>query len=201
MKLYYKAGACSLAPHIALCEAGLPFEIEAVDLVTKVTASGADFKAINPKGYIPALVRDDGEILTEGVAISLYIASLVPHKSLAPAADYFRVVEWLVFTSTELHKTSGMIFRPTTPEDFKPVLRDLLKSRYDLVEAKLTAAAAGPYLLGEDFTVADAYLFTVVNWAPRLGLDTAAWPALTAYMGRVRQRPAVQAAMTAEGLL
>jgi glutathione S-transferase len=202
MKLYLKPGACSLSPHIALHEAGLSFDIEKVDLATKRTESGADFKAINAKGYIPALRKDDGELLTEGLAIVLYVASLAPKAKLTPepgTPGYFRVVEWLGFIATELHKSCGALFRPGVPEEWKATVRDMLKGRLAYVNGQL--AEGGPFLLGEQFTVADGYLFTIGTWLPHLGFTVAEYPALEAYLGRVRQRPAVQAALKAEGLI
>ena len=201
MKLYYKAGACSLSPHIALAEAGLDFEIEAVDLPTKKTAGGADFLAINPKGYIPALVLDDGSVLTEGVAIVLKIAALAPDRHLAPAAGtpgYFKLVEWLVFIATEMHKSAGGMFNPSMPAEGKAMLKGLLTRRLDYIDKTL---GQGPYLLGDGISVADFYLFTVTSWLPRIGFDLAAWPDLAAHFARVKERPAVQATMKAEGLI
>lgn len=201
MKLYYKAGACSLSPHIALREAGLPFELEAVDLPTKKTETGGDFLAINPKGYIPALVLDDGRVLTEGVAIVLAIAAMAPDRMLAPPAGspgYFKLVEWLIYIATEMHKGAGGLFNPTIPEEAKTVLRGLLTRRLDYADKALDQ---GPYLLGDAYSVADGYLFTVVSWLPRLGFDPAAWPNLAAHTARMRTRPAVQAALAAEKLV
>ncbi len=201
MKLYYKAGACSLASHIALREAGVAVELEAVDLVTKKTAGGADFLAVNPKGYIPALVQDDGTVLTEGVAIMLYVAGLAPDKALAPkpgTADYIKLVEWLVFIATELHKLSGAQFSPVITDESKAVTKAILLRRLDYANEAL---GKGPYLLGETFTIADGYLFTVCSWQPRIGHDLAKWPNLAAHNARVASRPAVQAALKAEGLI
>ncbi|CAA7616159.1 glutathionine S-transferase [Candidatus Terasakiella magnetica] len=201
MKLYYKAGACSLSPHIALREAGIAFEMEAVDLPTKKTETGIDFLTINPKGYIPALVLDDGTVLTEGVSIVLYIASLVPEKKLAPAAGsmgYAKLVEWLIFIATEMHKSAGGLFNPAFPDEAKTVIKGLLTRRLDFADKAL---GAGPFLMGETFTVADGYLFTVLLWLPRLGIELAPWPHLAAFFARVLQRPTVQAAMTAEKLI
>jgi len=201
MKLYYKAGACSLSPHIALREAGLAFEIEAVDLPTKKTASGGDFLAINPKGYIPALALDDGSVLTEGVAVVLAIAAMVPDKKLAPPAGtpaYFKLVEWLIFIATEMHKSAGGLFNPAIPEAAKTVLKGLLTRRLDYADKTL---GQGPYLLGDGFSVADGYLFTVVSWLPHLGFDPATWPNLAAHSARMAARPGVQAALKAEGLM
>ncbi|OAN54130.1 glutathione S-transferase [Paramagnetospirillum marisnigri] len=201
MKLYYKQGACSLSTHIALREAGLDFDMEAVDLHAKKTETGADFLAINPKGYVPALVLDDGRVLTEGVAIALAIAAMAPGKHLAPepgSAEYLKLVEWMVFIATELHKNTGAQFNPAMPEDGKAALKTVLTRRLDYTDKAL---GRGPYLMGERFTVADGYLFTVFNWQPRIGLDQANWPNLAAHSARVRERPAVQAALAAEKLI
>lgn len=201
MKLYYKAGACSLASHIALIEAGFDFTVEAVDLATKKTESGADFLAINPKGYIPALALDDGQVLTEGVAILLYLASQAPDLSLAPAEgtpDYLRLVEWLVFIATELHKPVAGLFNPAIPAEVKDLAKVTLRRRFDFAEQAL---AKSPYLIGRTPNVADFYLFTVVSWLPRVGIDLSSWPALAAHSARVAALPSVREAMTAEKLL
>ncbi len=200
MKLYYKSGACGLSPHIALAEAGLTYEIEAVDLVTKKTASGADYFQVNANGYIPALVLDNGEVLTEGPAIVQYIADQVPEKKLAPAAGTlarYRLQEWLNFISTELHKSHSPLFNPKAPDEWKAVMRDLIGRRYDVVAQKL---GDKDYLMGE-FSVADGYLFTVLGWGGFVGIDIAKWPTLVAYRARVAARPGVQQAMREEGLL
>ena len=200
MKLYYSPGACSLSPHIALAEAGLAYNVEKVDLKTKKTESGADFLAINAAGYVPALVLDNGEVLTEGPAIVQYIADLAPTKKLAPPAGSFervRLQEVLNFISTELHKSFSPLFNPATPEDWKTVVRGLIGRRLDVVEQKL---AGRDYLLGE-FSVADGYLFTVLGWGRMVGVDVAARPLLAAYLARVMARPAVQQAMKEEGLI
>lgn len=201
MKLYYKAGACSLASHIALIEAGFDFTIEAVDLATKKTETGADFLAINPKGYIPALVLDDGQVLTEGVAILLYLASQAPDQSLAPAEgtpDYLRLVEWLVFVATELHKSVAGMFNPAIPDEVKELSKVTLRRRFDFAEQAL---AKSPYLVGQVPSVADFYLFTVVSWLPRVGIDPSAWPSLVAHSARVAALPSVQGALKAEKLV
>lgn len=200
MKLYYKAGACGLSPHIALAEAGLTYEIEAVDLATKKTASGADYFQVNANGYIPALVLDNGEVLTEGPAIVQYIADLVPEKKLAPTNGTmarYRLQEWLNFISTELHKSHSPLFNPKAPEDWKNVMRELIGRRYDVVAQKL---GDKDYLMGE-FSVADGYLFTVLGWGGFVGVDIAKWPSLAAYRARVAARPGVQQAMREEGLI
>ena len=200
MKLFYKPGACSLSPHIVLEESGLPYESESVDLKTKVTASGADFYAINPKGYVPALLLDSGELLTEGPAIVQYLADQVPAKRLAPAngtLERYRLQSWLTFIGTELHKSFSPFFNPAAGDDWKAIARANLERRLAYTDAQL---AGKSYLLGEDFTVADAYLFTVLSWAKFIKLDLAQWPNLSAYQARVAARPKVQAALKAEGL-
>lgn len=200
MKLFLKPGACSLSPHIVLEESGLPYETEAVDLKTKVTASGADFLAINPKGYVPALQLASGELLTEGPAIVQYIADQVPASRLAPAngtLERYRLQSWLTFIGTELHKSFSPFFNPAAGDDWKAIARANLERRLAYTDAQL---AGKSYLLGEDFTVADAYLFTVLSWAKFIQLDLAQWPTLHAYQARVTARPKVQAALKAEGL-
>jgi glutathione S-transferase len=200
MKLYYMPGACSLAPHIALREAGLPVELEQVDR-SKKTASGADYLTINPKGAVPAVRLDDGQVLTEAAIIQQYIADKVPAKKLAPAAgtpERLRLQEWLNYIASELHKGIGQLFNPAMPDDYKEAVKKGLAARQF---AHLEKALAGrDYLLG-DFTIADGYAFTVLNWTKLHKIDLSAFPNVVAYMQRVAARPAVQAAMTAEGLL
>lgn len=201
MKLYYKAGACSLSPHIVLCEAGLAFDLESVDLITKKTGSGGDYLGFNPKGYVPALLLDDGQLLTEGPAIVQYIADRVPEKRLAPAAgtmERYRLMEALNFIGTELHKGFSPLFNPKAPDEWKSMARDMLTKRIGVVAKQLEGR---DYLLGAEFSVADAYLFTVLGWAGYVKLDLSAWPVLKSYLARIAARPAVQAAMAAEGLL
>jgi glutathione S-transferase len=201
MKLYYSPGACSLSPHIVLREAGLSFEIEKVDLRTKKTESGKDFTAINPKGYVPALQLDDGSLLTEGPAIVQYIADKAPQSKLAPAhgtMERYRLQELLNFISTEIHKGFSPLFNPSYPEEVKKTFRENLGKRFDNLNGPLEK---GPFLMGEQFTVADAYLFTVLNWCQWVNIDLSKWPVLQAYQGRVAARPHVQAALKAEGLL
>jgi glutathione S-transferase len=200
MKLYYAPGACSLAAHIALQESALPYETEKVDLKTKRTAGGTDFNAINPKGYVPALVLDSGETLTEGGALLGYIGELAPSARLilpAGTMGNYRVREWLAFIGTELHKNFGPLFRATTPEATREASLEVLRRRFGFVSEALTGK---PYLTGEQFTVADAYLYTVLRWSVPLQIDLAPWPPLGAFMTRVTARPAVQAALSAEGL-
>lgn len=200
MKLYYSPGACSLAIHIMLREAGLPFELERVDLRAKTTASGADFTAINPKGYVPALALDDGEVLTELSAIAQYIADQAPQAQLAPPAaerDRYRLQGWLSFVSGELHKSFSPLFRPDTPEEYKSICRENISRRLDYLEQAL---AGKSYLMGDRYGVADAYLFVVLNWTSRHQIDLARWPSVQALFERVKARPATAEALGAEGL-
>ena len=201
MKLYFSPGACSLSPHIALLEAGLAFTTERVDLRKKLTAGGADYTAINPKGYVPALELDSGEVLTEGPAIVQYIAGLAPEKQLMPVAgtmDYYRAISWLAYIGTELHKNFGPLFNPAGSEDAKAAAREMLTRRFGYVALMLEGRE---YLAGSRFSVADGYLFTVVNWAKVVRFDMSAWPVIEAYQQRIAARPAVHEAMRAEGLL
>ncbi|MBU3725195.1 MAG: glutathione transferase GstA [Burkholderiaceae bacterium] len=201
MKLFFKAGSCSLSPHIALKEAGLAFETESVDLKSKVTASGANYLDINPKGYVPALMLDSGELLTEGPAITQYIADQVPEKKLAPANGTiarYRLQSWLTFIGTELHKSFGPFFNPQATQEWKDAAMANIERRLAFADQHLKGQ---DYLLGQDFSIADAYLFTVLSWTKYLKLDLARWPNLQAFQARVAGRPAVQAALKAEGLL
>lgn len=201
MKLYYIPGACSLSPHIVLREAGLPFELELVNIESKITAGGKDYYTVTPKGYVPALVLDDGRVLTEGPAIVQYLADLVPEKQLAPPAgsmERYRLMEWLNYIASELHKNIGVFFMLGATEDCKSLARANLVKRLDFVERHLSKNA---YLMGSDFSVADAYLFTIASWSRYINLDVAGWPALKAYHARIAARPAVIAAMQAEGLV
>jgi glutathione S-transferase len=201
MKLYYSPGACSLSPHIVAREAGIDLAIEKVDGKAKKTASGADFWAINPKGYVPALEIAPGDVLTEGPAIVQYLADKVPSSGLAPAngtMERYRLQETLGFINSEIHKTYSPLFDPSTPEDVKTALHDKLKKRYALFEKRLDGKQ---YLFGDKFTVADAYLFVVTGWAQYVKVDLSGFPNLQAFQQRVAARPAVQAAMKAEGLL
>jgi glutathione S-transferase len=200
MKLYYSPGACSLSPHIALAEAGLAYTIERVDLKAKKTETGADFFAINPSGYVPVLLLDNGQTLTEGPSIVQYIADLAPAKRLAPPAGGFervRLQELLNFISTELHKSFSPLFNPAAPEEWKTFTRELIGRRLDVVEQKL---ADRDYLMGE-FSVADGYLFTVLGWGRLVGIDINSRPLLAAYVARIKARPGVQQAMKEEGLI
>ena len=201
MKLYYSPGACSLSPHIALREAGLNFELGQVDLASKKTASGQDYLEINPAGYVPCLQLDDGRMLSEGPAILQYVADQVPGKHLAPANGSFEryhLQQWLNFISAELHKNFSPLFNPATSDDWKNAVRKTLNSRLGQVARHLQR---GPYLLGDQLSVADIYLFVVVGWSAHVNLDISPWPALQAFMGRVGGREAVQAALRAEGLI
>ena len=198
MKLFYAPGACSLSPDIVAREAGIELPLQKVDLKTKTIASEGDYFAINPKGSVPALQLDDGQVLTEGPTIVQYLADLQPAKGLAPPAGTmarYRLQEWLGYINSELHKTYSPLFRPDTPAETRAERLAYLAKRYAIVEKQL---AAHPYLLGESFTVADAYLFTVTNWAGKVKLDLAAFPNVRAFQERVAARPAVKAAMQAE---
>lgn len=201
MKLYYFPGACSLSPHIVAREAGIPLQLVKVDLSTKRTEHGEDFHRISPKGAVPVLELDSGERLTEGPAITQYLADLKPESGLVPANGTmarYRLQEWLGWINSELHKSYSPLFNSSTPETVRQDRKDALHRQYALVEQHL---AAHPWLLGERFSAADAYLFTVTNWAGQVGLDLSAFTALAAFQQRVASRPAVLAALEAEGLL
>lgn len=200
MKLYYLKGACSLASYISLCETGLKFEAVSVDRATKKTSAGEDYNAVNPKGYVPALRLDNGEVLTENVAVLQYIADRKPESKLAPPAgtlERYRLVEWLAFINSEVHKSVSPLFNPAASEDTKTLMKTNLARRLDWLNSQLGSRT---YLTGTDFTVADAYLFVVLNWFPRLNLDLSKWPALKAFHQRVSERPAVDRALREEGL-
>ena len=201
MKLYYSPGACSLSPHIALHEAGLAHTSVLVSTKSHKLQDGTDFYSINPLGYVPLLELDDGTLLREGPVIVQYIADQVPLKMLAPqngSMQRYRMQEWLNFIGTELHKGFSPLFNPATPEEYKTMARDKLMQRLQWVDSQL---ADKQYLMGDQFTVADGYLFTVTNWTQPTNLDISALTHLAAYRERVAARPAVQAAMKAEGLL
>jgi glutathione S-transferase len=201
MKLYYSPGACSLSPHIVLREAGLDFEPVLASTKTHKLQDGTDYYSINPKGYVPLLELDDGSRLSEGPAIVQYIADKAPAKMLAPpngTMERYRLQEWLNFITSELHKGIGGIFNPAMPEEAKALMRARAKGRLEWVDSQL---AGKQYLMGDAFSVADAYLFTVTNWTQYTGIDIAGLANLNAYMARVAARPAVQQAMKAEGLL
>ncbi len=201
MKLYYTPGACSMSPHIVLCESGLPFELVPANLKTHQLADGSDFYAVSPKGYVPLLELDNGERLSEGPAIVQYIADQVPAKQLVPANGTmarYHLQEWLNFTTSELHKGFSVLFNPVMPEEAKALARTRLMLRFTWVNGQLEGKQ---YLMGDTFSVADAYLFTVGNWAGHVALDITGLPHLAAFMARVAARPAVQSAMKAEGLI
>jgi glutathione S-transferase len=201
MKLYYSPGACSLSPHIVLHEAGLPFTAVLASTKTHKLADGTDYYTINPKGYVPLLELDNGERLSEGPVIVQYVADQVPAKHLVPAAGTmarYRVMEWLNFTSSELHKSFSPLFNPAMPEEGKALYRTRLVDRFKWVDEQLEGK---PYLMGDQFSVADAYLFTVASWCKHVGVDISSFANLGAYLGRVSARPAVQAALKAEGLV
>jgi len=201
MKLFYSPGACSLSPHIVLREAGLRFEPVLASTKTHKLQDGTDYYTINPKGYVPLLELDDGQRLTEGPAIVQYLADLAPEKKLAPengTMARYRLQEWLNFITSELHKGIGGMFNPAMPEEAKALMRARATDRLKWVDNQL---AGKPYLMGDDFSVADAYLFTVARWSKLVGIDISGMTELTAYLDRVAARPAVQAAMKAEGLL
>lgn len=201
MKLYFSPGACSLSPHIALREAGLPVTLEKVDLRAKLTASGADYRAINPKGYVPALETEEGVLLTEGPAIVQYVADRAPDSKLAPAAgtiERYQLVEWLNFLGTELHKNFSPLFNPAATDDMRAAARANLENRYGYLDRAL---AGREYLMGAQFSVADIYLFVLSNWTGMLKFDLTPYPNVLALKQRVGARPAVQEALRAEGLL
>ena len=201
MKLYYSPGTCSLSPHIALIEAGLPFQAVMASTKTHKLADGTDYYGINPKGYVPLLELDDGQRLTEGAVIVQYIADLVPASRLAPPAgtmERYRLMEWLNFITSELHKGFSPLFTPGMPDEAKALARTKLGERLSWVDQQL---AGRDWLMGDTFTVADAYLYTVASWGKFAGVDIAPLATLSAYMARVAARPAVHAAMKAEGLI
>jgi glutathione S-transferase len=201
MKLYYYPGACSLAPHIVAREAGIPLTLEKVDLANRTTETGANYLAINPKGYVPALGLQDNSVLTEASAIIQYLADSQSAAGLAPAAgtiERYRLLEWLGFISTEIHKGFGPLWNPATPDAVKTATKERLATRFAYLDEAL---GKQPFLMGDKFTIADAYLFTVVNWTNFHGIDLSPFPNLQAFQARVSARPAVQQALEAEGLL
>ncbi|MEJ8812151.1 glutathione transferase GstA [Variovorax ureilyticus] len=201
MKLYYSPGACSLSPHIALREAGLAFEPVLASTKSHKLQDGTDYYGINPLGYVPMLELDDGTRLREGPAIVQYIADQAPTKNLAPAngtLSRYRLQEWLTFIGTEIHKTFSPLFNPAIPDEAKAVFKDKLKSRYEWLDGQL---AGKEFVMGEHFTVADGYLFTVTNWTKPMGIDLSGFPNVSAWHARVAARPAVQEAMKLEGLV
>jgi glutathione S-transferase len=201
MKLYYSPGACSLSPHIALLEAGLPYELVKVDVRAKKLENGDDYLMVNPKGQVPALGLDSGEIVTEGPVIVQIIADRASAKNLAPArdsAERYKLLEWLNFITTELHKNFSPLFNPAIPDDVKKFFVDRIMGKFKYIESQL---ADRDYLMGKQFTVADGYLYTMMRWADGHKLDLSALPNLMAYKARVAARPNVQEALTREGLL
>lgn len=201
MKLYYSPGACSLAPHIVAREAHIALDLVKVDIATKRTERGTDFLEINPKGSVPVLELSDGERLTEGPVISQYLADLKPESELAPingTMARYRLQEWLGFINSDLHKTYSPLFNPATPEPVRSERQDALLEYYALLERHLSTQ---PWLLGNRFSAADAYLFTVINWAAHVGLDISKLTAVALFQQRVAGRPAVREALQAEGLL
>ena len=200
MKLFYKPGACSLASHIALLESGLDFTLQGVDLQKKRLENGEDYLQINPKGQVPALLLDDDILLTEGVAIMQYIADQVPDRQLlAPVGTIarYQTLEWLNYVATELHKGFTPLFRPDTPEEYKPTVRALLEKKMQYVDGSLKE---GQWICGSRFTIADAYLFTVLRWAYGVKLNMDGLTHIAAYMKRMAERPGVAAALKAEGI-
>src|ERR1700754_4302955 len=201
MKLYYSPGACSLSPHIALHEAGLAHELVRVDLKAKKTENGDDYTKINPKGQVPALQLDSGELVTEGPVIVQMIADRAAGKNLAPAhgsAERYKLLEWLNFITAELHKSFGPIFSPVLADEAKAFFKDRVMGKFKYIDGQL---AGRDYLMGSEFSVADGYLFTMLSWADRMKFDLSAMPNLLAYKARVAARPKVQEALTREGLL
>lgn len=201
MKLYFAPGACSMAPHIALLETGHTFDLEKVDLATKQTESGEDYIKVNPKGYVPALKLDDDQVLTEAAVTLQYIADQKPESGIAPQAgsiERYRLMESLNFISTEIHKSFGALFNPDITPAHKDHQLALIGKRCGVLSEQLEGKQ---YLMGGTFSVADAYLFTVLSWSDVLDVDMSKWPTLTDYMGRIADRPAVKDAMKAEGLM
>jgi glutathione S-transferase len=201
MKLYFSPGACSLSPHIVAREAGLPVDLVKVDLKAHALADGRDYKTVNGKAYVPALALDDGTLLTESPAIVQYLADRAPDSGLAPVngtLERYRLQEWLNFLTSEVHKSFSPLFNPAAAEGWKQAARDNLARRFDWIAERL---GPNPYLAGAGFTVADAYLFTLLNWCQWTDVDLARWPALRDYHARVAARPQVREALRAEGLL
>ena len=201
MKLYYSPGACSLSPHIALLEAGLPYDLVKVDLRAKKLENGDDYLKVNPKGQVPALTLDNGEVVTEGPVIVQMIADKASAKNLAPArdsAERYKLQEWLNFVTAELHKNFSPMFSPVLSDDAKAFFKNRVMGKFKYVDSQL---AGRDYLMGKQFTVADGYLFTMLSWAERMKFDLSAMPNLLAYKARVGARPKVQEALTREGLM
>jgi glutathione S-transferase len=201
MKLYYSPGACSLSPHIALLEAGLPHDLVKVDLRAKKLENGDDFLKVNPKGQVPALALDSGELITEGPVIVQMIADQAAGKNLAPAhgsSERYKLLEWLNFITAELHKNFGPMFSPVLGDEAKAFFKDRVMAKFKYIDSQM---ADRDYLMGSHFTVADGYLFTMLSWADRMKFDLSAMPHLLAYKARVAARPKVQEALTREGLM
>jgi glutathione S-transferase len=201
MKLYYSPGACSLSPHIALLEAGLPYDLVKVDLRAKKLENGDDYLKVNPKGQVPALALDNGQVVTEGPVIVQMIADHAKDKNLAPPRDSeerYKLQEWLNYITSELHKNFGPMFSPVLTDDAKAFFKDRVMGKFKYVDSQL---AGRDYLMGKQFTVADGYLFTMLSWAEHLKFNLSAMPNLLAYKARVGARPKVQEALTREGLM
>jgi glutathione S-transferase len=201
MKLYYAPGACSQAPHIVAREAGLSIDLANVRFPDKVTDDGEKLTDVNPKGAVPTLRLDDGEVLTENAVILQYLADRAPGSELAlPSSgiERYRLLEWLNFIATELHKGFAPLWNPATPDDFKQATREALGKKFDYLQEKI---GEGPYILGGRFSILDAYAFAVLNWTRIHGIDIARWPGLSSYLARIAERPAVQETLRAEGLI
>ena len=200
MKLYYSPGACSIAPHIALREAGAEFEAVKTDIRGKKLPDGSDYLAVNPKGSVPALGLDDGEVLTENAAVLAYIADQAPASGLIPASGIarYRVLEWLSYVGAEVHKSYGMLWNPQSSDEAKQLARELVGKKFDFVAGRL---GDNDYLTGDSFSAADAYLFPMLNWTAMHGIDLGRWPTLKALQARIAARPAVRETMKAEGLV
>jgi glutathione S-transferase len=201
MKLYYAPGACSLSPHIVARELGIPVELKKVNTKDKTIEGGGDYWKVNGRGYVPALELDNGEILTEGPAIVQYLADQKPDAGLAPkwgTFERYRLQEWLNFLTSEVHKQFSPLFKPNTPEDYKKIVKENIAMRFDWLDKQL---AGKEYLIGKQFTVADAYAFVLIGWSKFQGIDLARWPNIAAYHKRVGARAKVQEALQAEGLL
>jgi len=200
MKLYYSPGACSLSPHIVSREAGIPLELKKVNTKDKTIEGGGDYWKVNPKGYVPALELDNGLVLTEGPAIVQYLADQKPDSGLAPKAgslERYQLQGWLGFLNSEVHKGFSPLFKPNTPDEYKKISKENLAGRFDFLDKEL----GGREYLNGKFSVADAYLFTLLNWTKPTQIDLAKWPNLAAYQARIGSRPKVQEAMKVEGLI
>lgn len=200
MKLYYTPGTCSQSPHIVLREVGAEFTLEKVDLKNKTTEHGENFLQVNPKGYVPALEIEPGTVLTEGPAIVLYLANKYPAANLAPPAgslERYQLQSWLIFINSEIHKSFGPLFNPAMPDEAKALFKQQIGKRYDYLQTHLSKQ---DNLMPSGYSVADVYLFVITGWSKNMGIDLNQWPALMAYRQRISERPAVKAALTAEGL-